>query len=57
MICLLVLLETVMGELMKLLYVPYVPSHAERLILANRNILEDQMEFLQQMLPAHSRLL
>jgi len=45
------------GELMKLLYVPYVPSHAERLILANRNILEDQMTFLQQMLPAHSRLL
>jgi 5-methylcytosine-specific restriction endonuclease McrA len=30
----------------KLLYVPYTPSHAEDLILKNRNILADQMEFL-----------
>lgn len=42
---------------MKLLFLPYVPSHAERLILANRKILASQMDFLQAMLPANSRLL
>jgi len=31
---------------MQLLFTPYVPSRAEHLILANRNILADQMEFL-----------
>lgn len=31
---------------MKLHYVPYEPSHWENLILKNRNILEDQMEYL-----------
>jgi 5-methylcytosine-specific restriction endonuclease McrA len=31
---------------MKLLYVPYEPSHAEHLILKNRNITEDQMDYL-----------
>lgn len=31
---------------MKLLYVPYAPSRAEWLILMNRTILADQMEFL-----------
>lgn len=30
----------------KLLYVPYVPSHAESLIMKNRNVLFDQMQFL-----------
>ena len=42
---------------MDLLYVPYVPNREEELILRNRNILADQMEFLQAMLPTHSRLL
>lgn len=42
---------------MELLYVPYIPSREEALILRNRNILADQMEFLQRMLPKHSRLL
>ena len=42
---------------MKLLYVPYVPSREEALILKNRKILADQMEFLKASLPAHSRLL
>lgn len=41
---------------MKLLYAPYIPSREEALILKNRNILGDQMEFLVQSLPAHSRL-
>lgn len=41
---------------MELLYLPYIPSREEALILKNRNILADQMEFLTQMLPSHSRL-
>ncbi len=41
---------------MKLLYVPYVPDRAEALILANRNILADQLEFLMAHLPKHSRV-
>ena len=45
------------GDLMQLLYVPYVPSHAERLILQTRNVLFDQMEYLKQFLPKHSRIL
>ena len=45
------------GDLMQLLYVPYIPSHVERLILGNRKILADQMEFLKAMLPKNSRLL
>jgi len=41
---------------MELLYVPYVPSHEERLILQNRRILACQHEFLTAMLPEHSRV-
>src|SRR5574343_447215 len=41
---------------MQLLYVPYVPSRAEHLILMNRNILADQMDFLMQFVPQNSRL-
>lgn len=40
---------------MELLYVPYTPNHEEVLILRNRNILADQMEFLSGFLPEHSR--
>ena len=36
--------------------VPYVPSHAEWLILRNRRILADQMAFLQAQCPRHSYL-
>lgn len=42
---------------MHLLYVPYVPSHAERLILEGRNVLGCQMEFLKARLSKNSRLL
>lgn len=42
---------------MKLLYVPYAPNRAEYLILKNRNIQADQMEFLRAKLPKESRLL
>lgn len=41
---------------MKLLYVPYIPCRSEALILGNRNILADQMEFLLKHVPEHSRL-
>jgi len=41
---------------MELLYLPYVPNRAEYLILTNRRILSDQMEFLAQHVPAQSRL-
>jgi hypothetical protein len=42
---------------MQLLYVPYIPNRAEHLILQNRKILTDQMEFLKKLLPPHSRVL
>ena len=42
---------------MELLYVPYVPNRAEWLILQNRKILADQMEFLLKQVPKESRLL
>jgi hypothetical protein len=42
---------------MKLLYVPYAPSRAEYLILMNRTILADQMEFLKARLQPGSRIL
>ena len=41
---------------MELIYAPYVPNRAEFLILANRRILADQMEFLKQHVSANSRL-
>lgn len=41
---------------MELMYLPYEPSHSEAMILANRNILADQMEFLMAGVPKHSRL-
>lgn len=41
---------------MQLLYVPYAPSRSEHLILMNRNILANQLDFLKAKLPAHSRL-
>jgi 5-methylcytosine-specific restriction endonuclease McrA len=40
----------------ELVYVPYVPDRAEELVLRNRTILADQMEFLKSFIPAHSRV-
>ena len=40
---------------MMLLYTPYVPNKAEYLILSNRHILADQMDFLVRHLSANSR--
>lgn len=41
---------------LELLYVPYVPNRAEWLILQNRKVLTDQMEFLMKRVPKASRL-
>ncbi len=41
---------------MTLLYTPYVPNKAEYLILSNRHILADQMDFLVQHVPKQSRV-
>ena len=40
---------------MPLLAVPYRPSWIEHLILSNRNILADQMDFLRSHLPKRAR--
>jgi 5-methylcytosine-specific restriction endonuclease McrA len=40
---------------MQLLYAPYIPSRAEYLLLQNRNVLFDQMEFLLAFVPPNSR--
>ena len=42
---------------MELVYVPYTPNHYENMILQNRNILADQMEYLITGVPKHSRIL
>lgn len=42
---------------MELLYLPYVPNRSEYLILQNRKILADQMDFLLKRVPKNSRLL
>ena len=49
--------KTLKEAKMELLYVPYVPSHFENMILQNRNILADQMEYLLSGIPKHSRIL
>jgi hypothetical protein len=41
---------------MELIYLPYVPNRAEYLILTNRRILADQMEYLLAGVPRTSRL-
>lgn len=41
---------------MKLIFIPYEPTKAEYLILKNRKILADQMEFLMKNVPEESRL-
>jgi 5-methylcytosine-specific restriction endonuclease McrA len=41
---------------MPLIYAPYVPNRHEHLILQNRRILQDQMQYLMARVPKHSRL-
>lgn len=42
---------------MPLLMLPYIPNRAEWLILQNKHVLADQMEFLLKKVPTDSRLL
>lgn len=49
--------KTLKEAKMELLYVPYEPNHYENLILQNRNILADQMEYLLSGIPKNSRVL
>ena len=42
---------------MELIYVPYEPNHYEHLLLQNRNVLADQMEYLISGVPKHSRII
>ncbi len=42
---------------MNLLYIPYAPSRSEHLILSNRNILTNQMDFLLDRVGKNCRLL
>jgi len=42
---------------MKLLAVPFMPNHAEYLILSNRKILADQMAFLHRHVPRDRRVM
>ena len=48
--------KTLKEARMELLYVPYIPSRIEYLILANRNVLFDQMQFLLTFIPDTSPL-
>jgi hypothetical protein len=48
--------KTLESTNLKLLYVPYEPNHYERMILENRNILANQMEYLLAKVPRTSRL-
>jgi hypothetical protein len=41
---------------MQLVFAPYVPNKAEYLILSNRSILADQMDFLVRHIPSQSRV-
>lgn len=41
---------------MELLYVPYQPVRSEYLLLMNRNILANQMDFLKTRIPSHSHV-
>lgn len=47
--------RTVQQAGMQLLYVPYAPNRSEYLLLSNRRIIIDQMEFLKKRLPKESR--
>ena len=49
--------KTLKESKMELLYIPYAPNHFENLILQNRNILADQMDYLLSGVPKHSRVM
>jgi 5-methylcytosine-specific restriction endonuclease McrA len=41
---------------LELVYMPYEPNHYEHIILQNRNILADQMDYLKSGIPKYSRV-
>ncbi len=41
---------------MHLIYVPYAPTVHERILLKNRKVLADQMEYLKASIPKNSRV-
>jgi hypothetical protein len=49
--------KTLKEAKLELLYLPYAPNHFENMILQNRNILVDQMDFLISGVPKHSRVI
>ena len=49
--------KTLKEAKLELLYVPYEPNHFENMILQNRNIRADQMDYLLAGVPKHSRIL
>jgi len=49
--------KTLKEAKMELIYLPYEPNHYENMILQNRTILADQMEYLLAGVPKHSRIL
>lgn len=49
--------KTLKEARLELLYAPYIPNHYENILLQNRTILADQMEYLLAGVPKHSRLL
>lgn len=49
--------KTLKEAKMELIYTPYVPNHFENMILQNRSIIADQMDYLVQGIPKHSRIL
>ena len=49
--------KTLKESKMELLYAPYVPNHFENMILQNRKIIADQMEYLLAGVPKHSRIM
>ena len=49
--------KTLKEARMELIYLPYVPNHFENMILQNRNIIADQMDYLLAGVPKHSRIL
>lgn len=49
--------KTLKEARLELIYLPYVPNYYEQLIIMNRNILADQMEYLVSGLPKNSRII
>ena len=48
--------KTLKEARLELLYIPYEPNHYESMVLQNRNILADQMDYLKTGIPKHSRV-